>query len=78
MCRQVLIAGAVMASWNWQQYLEQKTAADWNGCALQGQKQMFLGARLQYKMWYFGHYHDDVKVDDRHQLLYESIIPISV
>jgi predicted phosphodiesterase len=37
-----------------------------------------LECRLQYKMWYFGHYHGDVKVDERHRLLYESIIPLGI
>ena len=32
--------------------------------------------QVQYQHWYFGHYHDDRKIDEKHTLLYESIIPI--
>lgn len=32
--------------------------------------------RLDYKMWYFGHYHGDIQVSEKHRLLYDSIIPI--
>jgi len=28
---------------------------------------------LDYKKWYFGHYHDDIKFDDKHTLLYDVI-----
>ena len=32
--------------------------------------------QVHYQHWYFGHYHDDRKIDEKHTLLYESIIPI--
>jgi predicted phosphodiesterase len=32
--------------------------------------------RLDYKMWYLGHYHEDGKVDDKHYELYRTIVPI--
>lgn len=32
--------------------------------------------RLDFKHWYFGHFHGDRDVDERHTLLYESIIPL--
>lgn len=35
-----------------------------------------LEDRLQYKGWYFGHYHDDITLDDRHSLLYYNIVPL--
>lgn len=35
-----------------------------------------LEDRLQYKKWYFGHYHVDLAVDDKHSVMYYSIIPI--
>ena len=31
---------------------------------------------LQYKKWFFGHYHDNRNVDDKHILLYEQIVRI--
>ena len=33
--------------------------------------------RLDFKHWYFGHFHGDRDVDERHTLLYESIIPLA-
>lgn len=33
-------------------------------------------ASLQYKHWYFGHYHVDKQVDDKHTCLYNDIIQI--
>ena len=32
--------------------------------------------RVQYKHWYFGHYHDSRKVDEKHTLLYKIIFPL--
>lgn len=31
----------------------------------------------QYKHWYFGHYHFDQEIDEKHSLLYYAIIPLS-
>lgn len=31
---------------------------------------------LNFKHWYFGHFHDDVEIDYRHTLLYQRIIQI--
>ena len=31
-------------------------------------------AEVDYKHWYFGHYHDDVLIDNNHTLVYEKII----
>ena len=36
-----------------------------------------LEDKLSFKRWYFGHYHDDFDVDDKHTLLYEDIVPLS-
>ena len=30
--------------------------------------------KLEYKCWYFGHYHMDQRIDDKHMLLYETIV----
>lgn len=35
-----------------------------------------LESILEYKQWFFGHYHHDFKVDDKHTLLYNKIIAI--
>jgi hypothetical protein len=32
--------------------------------------------RLSYRKWYFGHYHDDNVVDERHDVLYNQIVEI--
>ena len=32
--------------------------------------------KVSYKHWYFGHYHDDRKVDEKHTLLYSSIVSL--
>ena len=32
--------------------------------------------RLQYKHWYFGHYHMDVNVDNKHTLLYHGLVEL--
>jgi DNA repair exonuclease SbcCD nuclease subunit len=31
---------------------------------------------LKYKHWFFGHFHDDIEVDDKHTLLYDKIIKL--
>lgn len=31
---------------------------------------------VDYKHWYFGHFHDDVEVDDRHTLLYQNVVEL--
>lgn len=31
---------------------------------------------LNYKHWYFGHFHVDMKIDDKHTALYNKIIRI--
>lgn len=35
-----------------------------------------LEEKLSYKQWFFGHYHMDREVDEKHTLLYHGIIPI--
>lgn len=35
-----------------------------------------LEDKLQYKQWYFGHYHQDECIDEKHTLLYYAIIPV--
>ncbi len=35
-----------------------------------------LEHKLQYKHWFCGHYHDDFQIDDKHTILYYSILPI--
>lgn len=43
------------------------------------QLQTFLGeldGRLDYRAWFFGHYHGDEWRDDRHRLVYRDIVPI--
>lgn len=32
--------------------------------------------KVEYRQWYFGHYHDNLKIDDKHTLLYTSIVPL--
>lgn len=31
---------------------------------------------VEYKHWYFGHYHKDMEIDDRHTLLYQEILEL--
>lgn len=31
---------------------------------------------IDFKHWYFGHYHDEVEVDDKHTLVYKNIIEL--
>ena len=33
-----------------------------------------LEEKLRYKMWYFGHYHMDARIDEKHMLLYKNIV----
>lgn len=33
--------------------------------------------KLEYRHWYFGHFYDDRELDEKHTMLYQSIIPIS-
>jgi len=33
-----------------------------------------LEKELEYKHWYFGHFHDDVKIDEKHTMVYYEII----
>lgn len=35
-----------------------------------------LESRLNYKQWFFGHYHINSYIDTKHTVLYEQIIPI--
>lgn len=35
-----------------------------------------VDGRLSFSHWYFGHYHTDKAVDDRHSVLYYSVLPI--
>ena len=37
----------------------------------------FVESCLDYKDWYFGHYHENVDVDEKHHCLYENIIKIA-
>lgn len=35
-----------------------------------------IDKQLQFKHWYFGHYHEDRKIDDQHTALYQNIVKI--
>ncbi|AFM42760.1 putative phosphoesterase, ICC [Desulfosporosinus acidiphilus SJ4] len=35
-----------------------------------------LEEKLDYRQWYFGHYHDDRQVDQKHRLLYEQVLKL--
>lgn len=37
-----------------------------------------LEEKLEYKHWYFGHFHDDRELDARHTLLYQKVVQIKV
>jgi hypothetical protein len=37
-----------------------------------------LESTVKFKHWYFGHYHEDGRVDDKHTVLYNDIININV
>ena len=36
-----------------------------------------LEAVKNYNQWYFGHYHVDKDIDEKHTALYQRIIPLS-
>lgn len=36
-----------------------------------------LEDRLQYKHWFFGHFHNDCELDDGHTVLYQSIVDLA-
>lgn len=38
---------------------------------------LILEKKLEYRHWYFGHFHGDRQLDEKHTMLYQSIIPIS-
>ena len=43
--------------------------------------QGFLGEvdqRLDYRTWFFGHYHDDECRDEKHRLIYRDIVPVDI
>ena len=35
-----------------------------------------ISEKLEFKKWYFGHYHNNRQVNDKYALLYEDIIPL--
>ena len=35
-----------------------------------------LEGDLEYKHWYFGHFHDDIRIDDKHTMIYYDIIEL--
>lgn len=35
-----------------------------------------LENKLNYKHWFFGHYHDEIEIDEKHTLLYQNIVPL--
>ena len=35
-----------------------------------------LEDQLSYRQWYFGHYHADAQLDERHRLLYRDIVRV--
>ena len=37
-----------------------------------------LEKRLDYKHWYYGHFHIDRDVDERHTVLYDEIVPLGM
>lgn len=37
-----------------------------------------IDGRLRFKRWYYGHFHKDIDVDERHTLLFEKIVPLGV
>ena len=36
-----------------------------------------LEDKLQYQHWFFGHYHDNMEIDEKHTLLYEEIVSVN-
>lgn len=37
-----------------------------------------LEEKLSFRKWYFGHYHYDRELDEKHTLLYEQILPLPI
>lgn len=37
-----------------------------------------LEKRLKFKHWYYGHFHQDRDIDDRHTVLYDEIVPLGM
>lgn len=37
-----------------------------------------LEERLEYRQWFFGHFHKDLPVDEKHRLLYQDIVKIKL
>lgn len=35
-----------------------------------------LEKHLQFRHWYYGHFHQDRDVDERHTVLYDEIVPL--
>lgn len=35
--------------------------------------QVVVKERVDYKHWYFGHYHDDIDIDDKHHCIYQEV-----
>ncbi len=35
-----------------------------------------LEGKLEFDMWYFGHYHEDMYVDMKHRLIYYDMEPV--
>ena len=35
-----------------------------------------ISEKLEFKKWYFGHYHDNKQVNNQYVLLYEDIVPL--
>ena len=35
-----------------------------------------ISEKCEFKKWYFGHYHDNRKIDLKYILLYEDIVPL--
>lgn len=36
-----------------------------------------LAEQVTYKHWYFGHFHEDMQIDDKHTVLYNSVVRIN-
>ena len=36
-----------------------------------------LEDRLDFQAWYFGHYHADAQLDERHRLIYRDIVRVA-
>lgn len=35
-----------------------------------------LEGKMQYKMWFCGHYHENIQLDEKHYILYEKIVKL--